>query len=82
MGKTENHKIDLINKSLKSFQKIIIQSNKASTASYTLIASLIIFILGGNYIDTLYGSSPKGLILGLCFGLAIGFYNLAKVIWK
>tara|TARA_Y100001970_G_C13965798_1_gene715556 strand:- start:286 stop:534 length:249 start_codon:yes stop_codon:yes gene_type:complete len=82
MGKTENHKIDLINKSLKGFQKIIVQSNKASTASYALIASLMIFIFGGNYFDTLYDSSPKGLILGLCLGLAVGFYNLAKAIWK
>ena len=82
MGKTENHKVDLINKSLKGFQKVIIQSNKASAASYTLIASLIIFILGGNYFDTLYDSSPKGLILGLCFGLVVGFYSLARAIWK
>tara|TARA_S200000501_G_scaffold116056_1_gene109024 strand:- start:207 stop:455 length:249 start_codon:yes stop_codon:yes gene_type:complete len=82
MNKNDNHKSDLINKSLKSFQKIVSKSNKASTASYTLIASVFIFLIGGNYFDKLYDSSPKGLIFGLCFGLIIGFYNLANAIWR
>ena len=82
MHKNDNYRNDLINKSLKSFQKIILQSNKASTASYTLIASVLIFLIGGNYFDKLYDSSPKGLIFGLFFGLIVGFYNLANAIWK
>ena len=36
----------------------------------------------GNYIDGIYNSSPNGIILGLCLGLFVGFYNLAKAIWK
>ncbi len=82
MGESEDRKIDFIQKNLKSIQKIIFQSSKAYTASYTLIASLIIFIFSGNYFDVLYDSSPFGLISGMCIGLAIGFYNLAKIIWK
>lgn len=82
MDETENHKVDFKQKTLKSIQKIILQSSKASAASYTLMASLIIFIFGGNYFDVLYDSSPFGLISGMCIGLAIGFYNLAKIIWK
>ena len=82
MDETENHKVDLKQKTLKSIQKIILQSSKASAASYTLVASLIIFMFGGNYFDVLYDSSPFGLISGMCIGLAMGFYNLAKIIWK
>ena len=82
MDETENHKVDFKQKTLKSIQKIILQSSKASAASYTLIVSLIIFIWGGNYFDVVYDSSPFGLISGMCIGLAIGFYNLAKIIWK
>ena len=82
MYKDQNQKYNLINKSLKGFQKIILQSNKASTASYALIASVLIFLLVGNYFDKLYDSSPKGLIFSLCFGLIVGFYNLANAIWR
>ena len=82
MDKTKDHKVDFTQKTLKSIQKIILQSSKASAASYTLMASLIIFIFGGNYFDAFYDSSPFGLISGMCIGLAIGFYNLAKIIWK
>ena len=46
MDETENHKVDFKQKTLKSIQKIILQSSKASAASYTLMASLIIFIFG------------------------------------
>ena len=82
MDESEDHKVDFKQKTLKSIQKIILQSSKASAASYTLMASLIIFIFGGNYFDAFYDSSPFGLISGMCIGLAIGFYNLAKIIWK
>ena len=69
--------------SLLSFQKVFTQAGPAASASYTLTASLLIFIFLGYSIDSSFDSSPSGLIVGLIFGLVIGFYQLFKVIiWK
>ena len=65
------------------FQKVVNQAGPAASASYTLIASLLIFIFIGYNIDNSFDSSPLGLIIGLIFGLVVGFYQLFKTfIWK
>ena len=69
--------------SFLSFQKVVNQAGPAASASYTLVASLLIFIFIGYNIDDSFDSSPLGLIVGLIFGLLIGFYQLFKTfIWK
>lgn len=66
-----------------SFQNVVNQAGPAASASYTLFASLLIFIFIGYSIDNSFDSSPLGLIVGLMFGLAVGFYQLFKTfIWK
>ena len=69
--------------SFSSFQNIINQAGPAASASYTLIASLLIFIFIGYSLDNSFDSSPLWLIVGLMFGLVVGFYQLFKTfIWK
>ncbi len=69
--------------SFLSFQKVVNQAGPAASASYTLVASLLIFIFIGYSIDNSFDSSPSGVIIGLIFGLAVGFYQLFKtIIWK
>ncbi len=69
--------------SFLSFHKVVIQAGPAASASYTLVASLLIFIFIGYSIDNSFDSSPLGLIVGLIFGLVVGFYQLFKtVIWN
>jgi len=67
--------------SLKFFQKVLIQSGPAATASYTLVISIIFFTTLGWMVDSRKGSSPYGILLGIGIGLVIGFYHLAKTIW-
>ncbi len=72
-----------ISNSFLSFQKVVNQAGPAASASYTLVASLLIFIFIGYTIDNSFDSSPLGLIVGLIFGLVVGFYQLFKTfIWK
>ena len=71
-----------IGQSLEYFQKIIKDSSPAASASYTLLASVLIFILLGMYFDSINGTKPKGILVGLGIGLISGFYHLAKTIWK
>ena len=64
-------------RSMEYFQKIVTQSGPAASASYTLLASVLIFTLLGWYIDTSRGSKPIGVLVGLSIGLITGFYHLA-----
>ena len=70
-----------LGRSLEYFQNIVKESGPASSASYTLLASVLIFTLLGWYIDSLRGTKPLGILVGLGIGLISGFYHLAKTIW-
>ena len=65
--------------SITYFQKIIHQAAPAASASYSLIASLLLFIFIGVYIDNHFDLKPFGTISGLLFGLIVGFYQLVKM---
>ena len=58
------------------------RSGPAATASYTLIGAIILLGGIGYAIDTWQGTSPWFLFGGLVLGLTVGFYELAKTIWK
>ena len=64
------------------FHIYLIQSSPAASASYTLIGAVIFFCIIGFYIDNQYKTIPWFTLLGLIIGLIIGFYELAKIIWK
>lgn len=68
-------------KSFIYLQKIVQKSGPAATASYTLMASVLILTLLGWYVDDVKETSPFGILLGLGLGLLLGFYYLARTIW-
>tara|TARA_B100001175_G_C19301272_1_gene538356 strand:- start:75 stop:320 length:246 start_codon:yes stop_codon:yes gene_type:complete len=69
---------DYFFKSFSSFQKIIKQSGPAASASYSLIASILLFTYLGWYIDKLRDTSPVAITIGVFIGVFIGFYYLIK----
>jgi len=70
-----------LGRALKYFQNIVKESGPAASASYTLLASVLIFTLLGWYFDSSRGTKPIGILVGLGVGLITGFYHLAKTIW-
>ena len=68
-------------RSFTYLQKIVQKAGPAASASYTLLASVLILTFLGWYIDRSIDTSPIGLLIGLCLGLLTGFYHLARVIW-
>jgi len=62
-----------------SFHKILNQAGPAASASYSLIASILLFIFIGFYIDNHFETSPIGIIVGMVIGLVVGFYQMIKV---
>jgi len=69
-------------RSLQSLQENIRRSGPAATASYTLIGAIVLLGGIGYALDTWRGTSPWFLLTGLLAGLIVGFYELAKTVWK
>ena len=80
MTEHENRPRFDLGKSFAYFQKILQQSGPAASASYGLLAFVLIFTFLGWYIDAYYGSSPIGVLSGIAIGLLLGFYHLLKTI--
>ena len=47
---------------------------------YTLLGGIVVFGYLGSLLDKKTDSAPLFLIIGLFIGLALGFYNMVKVL--
>jgi len=68
--------------SLRHLQDNIRRAGPAATASYSLIGAIILLGGSGHLVDRWQGTEPWGLLVGLLAGLIVGFYELAKTVWK
>ena len=71
-----------IGRPLESFQEAVRRSGPAAGASYTLIGAIILLGGIGYAIDERWETSPWFLLGGLLLGLVVGFYELAKAVWR
>jgi ATP synthase protein I len=53
-----------------------------AAASYALIAGIVLLGGLGYFADGWLGTSPWLLIGGLLLGIVVGFYELARLIWR
>lgn len=58
------------------------RAGPAMMASYTLIGAIVLLGGIGYAIDGWRGTAPWGLLIGLMLGLVVGFYELAKTVWR
>lgn len=77
-----NENDNFLGKSLQQFQRFVRQSGPAAAASYTLLASVLLLGALGYFLDQYFDSSPLFILLGLGLGIVIGFYELAKAVFK
>ena len=68
--------------SLRYLQENIRRAGPAASASYTLIGAVLLLGGLGFLIDDWQETSPWFLFVGLLFGIVVGFYELAKTVWK
>jgi F0F1-type ATP synthase assembly protein I len=71
-----------IARSLGYFQDTVRRSGPAASGSYTLIGAIILLGGIGYAVDWWRGTSPWFLLAGLLLGLIVGFYELAKAVWR
>ncbi len=73
---------DFLSKSSHYFQETVRKSGPAAAASYTLVGAVLLLGSIGYLIDLRYSTSPWFLLGGLLLGIVVGFYELAKIVWK
>ncbi len=69
-------------RSLQALQDNVRRSGPAATAGYALIGAILLLGGVGHFVDRWAETSPWFLLTGLLVGLVVGFYQLAKTIWK
>ena len=69
-------------RSLKALQATVMRSGPAAMASYTLIGAIVLLGGIGYSLDEWRGTSPWFLLGGLLLGLIVGFYELARTLWR
>ena len=80
--KPKNDAASFLERSARSFSENVIRSAPYAAASYTLIGAIIVLGLIGYAIDRWRGTSPWFLISGLVLGLVVGFYDLARIVFR
>ena len=69
-------------RSLKYLQENIRRSGPAAAAGYTLIGAILLLGGIGYAVDAWRDTSPWFLLSGLLVGIVVGFYELAKTVWR
>ncbi|MBI4471858.1 MAG: AtpZ/AtpI family protein [Acidobacteria bacterium] len=69
-------------RSLRYLQENLRRSGPAVVAGYTLIAAIVLFGGIGYALDAWRGTTPWFLVTGLLLGVIVGFFELAKIVWR
>jgi F0F1-type ATP synthase assembly protein I len=69
-------------RSLRFLQENLRRSGPAVVAGYTLIGAIVLCGGLGYAVDAWRGTSPWFLLAGLIVGIVVGFYELAKVVFR
>lgn len=78
----EDERDPLLGRSMQSLQENVRRAGPAAGASYTLIGAILLLGGIGYALDTWQGSAPWFLLAGLLLGIVVGFYELAKTVWR
>ena len=68
--------------SMRYLQDNIRRAGPAAAAGYTLIGSIVLLGGAGYGLDAWRDTSPWFLLGGLLLGIIVGFYELAKTVWR
>ena len=78
----EDDRLKSLEDSLDAFQENIRRAGPAASAGYGLVGAIVLLGGAGYAIDSWRGTSPWFLLSGLLLGIIVGFYELAKTVWR
>ena len=79
---SENEQGPFLARSLQFLQENLRRSGPAVVAGYTLMAAIGLLGGIGYALDAWRGTSPWFLLAGLLLGLIVGFFELAKIVFR
>lgn len=68
--------------SFEFLQRTVREAGPAAGAAYTLVGAVILLGAVGYLLDRWLHTAPWLLLAGLLLGVVVGFYELAKVVWR
>jgi len=71
-----------LERSTKRFQENAERAGPSAAASYSLIGAILMLGGIGYLVDRWCGTSHWFLLAGLVLGLIVGFYQLARTVWR
>ena len=71
-----------IERSIRSLEDNITRSGSVIAASYTLVGGILLLGGIGYAVDRWRGTAPWFLLSGLLLGMVVGFYELAKTVYR
>jgi F0F1-type ATP synthase assembly protein I len=71
----------LLERSAEALQENAERSGPAAGASYAMIGAIIVCGALGYGLDLWAGTSPWFFVGGLLFGIAVGMWEIAKIVW-
>jgi F0F1-type ATP synthase assembly protein I len=78
----DDDRTQFFTRSMRSLQENLRRSGPAAVASYTLIGAIVLLGGLGYVLDRWRGTSPWLFLGGMLLGMIVGFYELAKVVWR
>jgi ATP synthase protein I len=66
----------------KGLQEGFRSAGSVAAASYSLIGAIVLLGGAGYFADGWLGTDPWLLLAGLLLGIVVGFYELARVVWR
>jgi ATP synthase protein I len=66
----------------KGLQASFTRAGSVAAASYSLIGAIVLLGGAGYFADRWLGTDPWLLMIGLLTGIVVGFYELARVVWR
>ncbi len=82
MSPNERRSFRWLLRSQEQFQESVQRAGPAASAGYSLIGAIVLLGGLGYGFDSWRGSAPWGLVVGLMLGLIVGFYELARTVWR
>ena len=78
----KQHRESPLARAARGLQENVSRSGPVAGASYTLIGAIILLGGIGYAVDAWQDTGPWGLVIGLTVGIVVGFYELAKTVWR
>lgn len=74
--------LEAMRSTVEGLQSTAQKAGPAATISYSLIGAIGVMTIAGYGLDRWLGTWPWCLVGGMLFGVATGFYLLAKEVWR